>query len=586
MAWASNAKKRTDEEALDARFNAATQRMRAQVAARGITGSADEDHAPLSYWRERWADPKVQQRFIEKFLFVRDAFDGNKLKPFKFNDAQTHIHYTPGKKKVGVKCRRIGWTVYFLALKFAKAVVMPGVSVRLVPQDPDTEKTFWGVLKTFYENLPDHLRPATRSYQQDLMHFHDPEKGTVDSIIESFSIPPGHEGKGRGLTITDLVADEIPSWRCDQRAAALSLTEAATGGEIVYGSTPGGIELLHATYTDGKRGRGGWVSFFFAWYWNRHYRVEGAYFSHDGEQVLLNVGKQASGLGDDERKIALRIYKHLRKRRYLKRGSSWLDPAVAEYLAWRRAKIEEIGARKFAVDYPEDDQTCFEQTGRPVVPGNLLKVTCRFGGPTDGREYGIAADTSLGLANGDPSAIQIVDLWTGRQCYEEELWIQPDLLGERLADLSDEWNGAKIAVERNGPGDAVITRLIELGYEDLLYRFIDARQMRAIESGEKASFEVEEEVQYGFPTTVQTKRLLGLFLERSIRTGVLGLSSEQLCEQLKTVVWKDDKSWGAQSGYHDDLTIALAIANFCFLTEAGAARGFTGVEPMAGELKA
>jgi hypothetical protein len=594
MASANRKTRRNDEAALDARFDQATQQLREQTASRVSVNDADyETHAPLKYWRERWGDPRVEQRFIEKFLKIRDAFDGNKLVPFVFNDAQLELHYDESKRKVTVKCRRIGSSRYWLARKFAKALVNPGVSVRVVPHDPQTEEEFWADLQTFYEALPNHLRAATRYYSKELIQFHDPEKGVTDSRLITLSVQPGHENKGRGQTITDLVMTEIPYWRGDQRKAALSLIEAATGGNVVAESTPGGIEWLHSIYQESKQGRGGWKGFFFAWWWNRHYRIEGAYFSPDENGgMLLNVNGKSSPViiatkaGDaekrdqDEYKIILKVYRHLRKRRYLKKGASCWDAEVAEYLAWRRFKIDEIGARQFKVEYPEDDRTCFELTGRPVVEGKYLNVTSRYGGATDGREYGIGVDTSLGLANGDPSAIQIVDLLTGRQVCEEEIWIQPDLLAERIADLCDQYNGAKIAVERNGPGDAVITRLIELGYEDCLYRFLDARAMRAIDSGKKHSMDAEEDAPYGFPTTTETKRLLGLHLERSLRTGRLGLSSEQLCEQLKTVVWKDDKSWGALTGYHDDLTIALAIANFCFLTEAGATRGFVGAEPV------
>ena len=62
------------------------------------------------------------------------------------------------------------------------------------------------------------------------------------------------------------------------------------------------------------------------------------------------------------------------------------------------------------------------------------------------------------------------------------------------------------------------------------------------------------------------------------------MSSERFCEQAKTVVWKDDKSWGALSGYHDDLFMALAIGNFVMRYEADMLPAFTGVEPEGGEL--
>jgi hypothetical protein len=90
---------------------------------------------------------------------------------------------------------------------------------------------------------------------------------------------------------------------------------------------------------------------------------------------------------------------------------------VAEYLAWRRAKIDELpgGENQFKVEYPENDVDCFEQTGRPVIQARYLKVTCRPQEPMDGHEYIIGCDTSLGFESGDPAAIEVLDITTGRQ---------------------------------------------------------------------------------------------------------------------------------------------------------------------------
>jgi hypothetical protein len=47
-------------------------------------------------------------------------------------------------------------------------------------------------------------------------------------------------------------------------------------------------------------------------------------------------------------------------------------------------------------------------------------------------------------------------------------------------------------------------------------------------------------------------------LEQAIRTQDIGLSSDDWCEEARTVVWFDNAKWGAMSGYHDDQFMALA----------------------------
>src|SRR6185295_10792654 len=116
------------------------------------------------------------------------------------------------------------------------------------------------------------LRPKTRYYRDDLISFHDPEKGTVDSEIRTSTVQPGREGKGRGLGITDLWMPEAAHYLGDQRKAAAALIQAASGGEVTVDTTPYGIEWVYKIYQQGKKGKGGWKSQCYEWYWTRHYR--------------------------------------------------------------------------------------------------------------------------------------------------------------------------------------------------------------------------------------------------------------------------------------------------------------------------
>ncbi len=578
-------KKRTDDEAMLARFNGATDALRRGSFSKvNASDPGYEDFAPPKYWRERWSDLKVQQRFIEKFIKIRAAFDENTLVPFVLTDLQRELHYESTSRTAITKGRGAMSSRYWLARRFSDCVVLSGRALRIVPQAPDTEDELFNDLKIFYENLPDHLRPATRYYSKELIHFHDPEKGVMDSRITTLSVPPGHEGKGRGQTITDLVLTEMPFWRCNQRKAFTSLMGAVRSGNVVSESTANGLELHHRLYIQAKEGKNGWKALFFGWWWNRNYRVPGAWFGL-AEPLSLNWNDKSEPLTKHETKLAKVIFRHLRKYKYVGKGTDWLCNEVAEYLAWRRDKIAEDGPRQFKVDYPENDRECFEQSGRPLVSAEFLKVTCRaLSEPVPGRAYGIGADTSLGLESGDPAAIQIVDLTNGKQVFEEECKLPPDMLAYRLAELADHWNGATLVVERNNTGIATLNKLVELGYEGQLYKYLDAKTRRAIEDGRKDFYDAVEEAQFGFPTTAETKSLLGVALEQGIRTEALGLSSERFCEQCKTVAWKDNKSWEAQSGYHDDLVIALALVYFALLYEQGMSRGFVGALPEFGQV--
>lgn len=573
----------------------------------GLTATPNEDpevsQRSLPWWRERWSDPAIRRLFIETFIKVRDPRQKQKLVPMRLNRMQAELHANKTGRDVCLKMRRGGMSTFWLAEYFADAVVLPGQSVRIVPHTPKAEKKLFADLKIMYRELPPHIKPATRYFSLELIEFYDTIKGTVDSRINTSSVQPGHEDMGRSEGFTHLLLTEVPFWRGDAKTAVLALIEAAQYGQIVLESTAQGVELFHQTYQQGKKRQGGWTSHFYPWWFREDLRQSGARFV-GGSGGFLKSGKQVALLRGQERlvgktwdeiapfiltkrerAVAQLIFRYLRKQGELTGcGNDWIDDDVAEYIAWRRTKIEQIGERNFLVEFPENDRECFEQTGRAVISEQFLKVTCAAADAMESHAYLVAADVSLGLADGDPAAIQVIDLHTGRQCYEEELLLSPDLLAVKLADISDQYNYAAIVVERNGPGIATILKLVSLGYEDRLYKHLDARLRRKVEQDDLTIEQASEEAQYGFPTSAENKSLMGLRLEEAVRCGYLGLSSERFCEQAKTVVWKDDKSWGALSGYHDDLFMALAIGNFVMRYEADMLPAFTGVEPEGGEL--
>jgi hypothetical protein len=577
----------TPQTAPSERARAATERARERLAeSEGKTLAVDINRVPLSWWRERW-DRTHQRLFIENFIYVRDAFDKNKRVLMKFNDFQDDYHKRRTGKDVRVKPRRLGSSLYDLAAAFTDALVLSNQHVRTVPHDPDTQEEFFDALQVMYDNLPEHLQVATTSFTVKLIKFQDKAKGTTGSKIKSSTVQPGHEAKGRGQAITHLLLTEVPHWRGNAKKAVTALIEAAQGGQITLESTPLGVELFHATYQEGKQGKGGWTSHAYEWWWKREYRITGCYFiERNRDYYLFNPGEPYAALfktpvTKEERHVSARIFAHLLKRGYLKRGANWRAAEVAEYLAWRRTKIEQIGEPTFKVEYLENDKDCFTQTGRPLVRADLLTVSCKPSRAIEGHEYLIAADTSLGLQTGDPAAIEVLDIHTGRQVHERSLTLAPDLLAMPLAELSDEYNGAMIVVERNGPGIATILKLIELGYEDRLYKQLTAQQHRAVEDGDVTLDEAMHNAQHGFQTTVRVKPLLGVKLEAGIRTGELGLSSEEFCTEAKTVVWFDDRSWGALPGHHDDRVMALAIGWYVSRTQMGLT-GFVGVMPETG----
>lgn len=559
----------------------------------------------LGWYATDW--PARRREFIEREVKIRNAFARNQLEPFRLNEAQAILldadneaALNPSLESVVLKCRRLGISTFYLAARFADCVVLPGRHARVVAQDPDTLRTLMQTLKVMFDELRPELKPESKYNSIYDLQFANGSRISVSAVA------PGHEEKGRGDTFTHLHMTEIPFWRGDGERAAVSLTDAAKGGIISFESTANGVgDLFHRKYQQGKKGEGNVRSFFFPWWWNRNYRVKGARFVVEGYNVYLllpheqwetmfdeeKAKARLTSFSEEERREAKRplqseekcadaIVDDLNGRLGIPSGISRSD-YMAECLAWRRLEIEKKGERKFSIEYPENDEDCFASTGRPIIDHAYLTVTCEPEQPRENREYAIGVDVSLGLEGRDFSAIEIIDVWSGRQVYHEELSVPPDVLAGKVAELSDRYNWASIVVERNGPGLATIQKLRELGYEDRLYIHFDEKLIRQIEDGKLSADEARALAQFGFPTTTVTKPLIAIALEEAVRTGALGLSSPEWVAECRTCVWEDNGAWGAMSGYHDDGVMALGIVWLATRLLRGG-QGFIGVLPETG----
>jgi hypothetical protein len=583
-------KKESAAEKIDrARAAGARARQRLAEGGDGEPQPIDFRTAPLSWWRERWADRSYRRLFIENFIYIRDL-ETNKLVLLKFNDMQDDLDESLTGKDSNLKMRKGGSSTFFLARKFANAVVLGGRTVRIFAHNPKTEARFRRDVRTMHRHLQAHLKPSAKKSDSGGLEWNDEERGFT--TIETMGIQPGFEDNARGDDITDVLVTELPYMRGDGRTALTAILEACTpDADITVESTAGGIETFHGVYQDGKAGRGGWASHFYQWWWRRDLRRVGSHIFNEGKEYFLfdatepHAKRNEQPITSAERKVCAQILRFLIKRKYLKRGAKWYAPEVAEHLAWRRAKIEERGEKTFLVEYPENDHDCFEQTGRPVIRADYLKVTCEPSGPIEGREYWIGVDTSAGTERGNPAAIEVIDFWTGQQVYEERLKLSPDLLAVHVADICDLYNRAKIVPERNNTGYATVSKLIELGYEDVVYKHFDAPTRRALDEGKITLKQAEDKSQFGFPTDRVNKPLAGLALEEAIRKGDLGLSSQLFCDQALTVVWHDDGGFAALSGYEDDLFMALVIVWFVARTMMGTFTGFIDCVPEVGDAR-
>jgi hypothetical protein len=577
--------------------NAGLDRLVAQAGAQARAAGVEiePDEYTLEWYRQEW--PARKRIFIEREIKVRNAFDGNKIQPLILNDAQAELleaslesSEDPSLEDFTLKCRRLGISTYYLADYLSDAIMESGHHVRIVAQDPKTLKSLMKSLKEMYTNLRDEIRPLSKYDAKTELEFDDKEKDVTGSRISISTVVAGKEETGRGDTITRLHLTEIPFWQGDAEIAAVALSDAAKGGKISGESTAKGVgDWFHRKYTQGKLGEGDIRAHFFEWWWNRNYRIAGARIIVEGHDwYLLTAGQRLDRMGDETRvkarlttytneerdtqslplqselQCAQQILLHLVRHGYVEPETPWTCDEVAACLAWRRKEIEKKGAKKFRVEYPENDTDPFAQTGGSIFDQTYLQIKCEPRAPEKGHQYVIALDPSMGIEGGDPAAIAIHDRNTGEHVFYWTGFIKQDAQGAKCCELSDQYNDAEIVIESN-MGEAAILECERLGYGHRLYRYIDAQTQRDINEGKVSMLDALERARPGLPMTDRLKRLaVGLF-EKAWRQGEFKTCSQSLIEEAKVFV-QNGNSMGAKSGYHDDEIMANIIAWFIVVT--------------------
>ena len=130
--------------------------------------------------------------------------------------------------------------------------------------------------------------------------------------------------------------------------------------------------------------------------------------------------------------------------------------------------------------------------------------------------------------------------------------------GNMLVSVAAEWNNALLVVENANVGWDVVNTIIEKGYRNLYYSPRAYGEMHMDKWMDKMD---KEQTVPGFTTSVKTRPLVISKMEAYIRDRHFTFHSKRLLEELRVFIWHNGKAQ-AQSGYNDDLVMALGIGLF------------------------
>jgi hypothetical protein len=316
-----------------------------------------------------------------------------------------------------------------------------------------TERLFAAV-RYYVENMA--AKPLVSIDSKREMKF--PKRGSTYFIGTA-----GQRAFGRGDTVDRAHLSEA-AFYLDLEKILGGIAEAAEYGQIDIETTPNGREQFYDMWQKAKTGRSPYTAIFIPWFIDTEYSVDSlTREERDGlsagvrEMFSIPDAEFLATIGDEEKRLVARV------------AQEYGIIMTAGQLKWRRYKIWDKGMI-FYQEYPEDDVSCFLQSGRSVFTQITTDTTKRI--PLDNFEkwadeetrakfkkkilFG-GVDCAEGVRGGDRHCFSVIDANVGEekaQVIFEYTSDEPiDVFWDRIEPIMKSfriWTG----IEKNGVGVA------------------------------------------------------------------------------------------------------------------------------------
>lgn len=462
-------------------------------------------------------DWEARLALCKEFLQIRNR-DGQ-LVPLRANEAQMQFEQKARRRNIVLKARQMGMTTWIAGRFFLKTITHPGTVTVQVAHTQEAAEQIFRIVHRFLLQLPEEYRNGALKARANSRRIVFP---ALDSeyLVET----AGDTNAGRGLTISNLHCTELARWkgRAEETLYGLMAT-LSPRSEVTMESTPNGAggcfwkEWQEAEMTDTQR-------HFFPWW------LEPAYTNEDAPATEESLDEEERALKEKHGLSLGRIA----YRRQLRAGFRGL------------AKQE----------YAEDANECFLASGECIfeveaIERRLKEVTppleSRMNGalriwlpPQPDRRYLIAVDPAGGGAEGDYTAMQVLDMDSGIQCAELQAHLTTMETAREAAALAREYRNALLVVERNNHGSGVLAHLAGKYPYEPLYR----------DGGHDA----------GFLTQESSRADILSRLSAVLSDNAQWLLSERLLLECRNFVRNARGRYEARAGEHDDCVMAMAIA--------------------------
>ena len=480
------------------------------------------------------------------------------LVPFELNPIQLRtwaaIQHERGMGRapriVILKSRRMGISSFTEGLAFWTCHMNEHRSALVLAYDVALAQDLFDRCRTFYQNLPETVRPKKKLDSKSSVRFAD----TMSWL--KVAVAGKRAGRGYGgqiIHVSELAWMEWPKATLD---AVLVAADKSAGSAVIVESTPNGQgDEFHRLCLRAQKPDSGWVFLFFPWF--------------DDTDNRTPTDLTLDDLDAEEKKL---VAEH---------------GVTVEQLAWRRRTI---GAdfrgdvQMFMQEYPSDPVSCFLASGRPVfdlgmpyyrslvsaeyvqqhplpapseiqadpgakhpkivpVPMGRLRI---YREPQLRHLYTIGADCASGDLGGDYTPIVVLNEHT---MDVDAVWFSKapsDRQAVFAMMLGAYYNDAKICVEANNHGIGFV-QAIEGKYGNLYWR-------KVLDSGTGKMLD-----RVGWLTSASNRNYAIDLCRWYVRDHMGIIRDPDLVQQMSEMFYDGDRADHPEGGY-DDLVFALAMA--------------------------
>ena len=444
--------------------------------------------------------------FFRKYCYITHPIKGRvlfHLYPFQeevLNDFRNHRFNIINKsRQLGISTLSAGFSLWTMMFNKDKTVLC-------IATKQETARGMVEKVQFMYDNLPNWLKGNQKPMANNKLSF---QLANNSRIVATSAASDA----GRSYAVSLLLVDEAAFIEGIDRIYTSIKPTIATGGGIIALSSPNGVgNWFHKMYTEAEIGKNDFKAIKLPW--------------------NLHPDRDINWLERERANMSPREFAQEYDCDFLGSGNSVIEP---------------------------DNLTFYEQTfvQDPIERRFMGGDFWIWSYPDYSKSYIISADVARGDGS-DYSTFHIIDVENCEQVAEYKSQVDTRTFGNMLVSVASEYNNALLVVENANIGWDVVNTIIEKGYPNMYYSPRAYGEMNVDKWMSKID---NDQTVPGFTTSAKTRPLVVSKMESYLRDRHFTFRSKRLLEELRVFIWMHGKAQ-AQTGYNDDLVMALGIGLF------------------------